>query len=204
VTTTFLLVRHASCEHMHDLLAGRTTPAALTGAGRAEAARLAAALSGRDISAVWSSPRGRAQQTASVIAAPHGLAAAAHPALDELDYGYWEGRTFVELAADPAWRRWNERRSQAITPGGESFATVRERFFAAVAQWHGTGRQRCCVLVTHAEVIRTAVLTLLGLPADDFGRFEIGPARVTTLVAGPGPHLALAGINERCLQEAVA
>jgi probable phosphoglycerate mutase len=40
------------------------------------------------------------------------------------------------------------------------------------------------VLVTHADVIKSAVCHVLGLPADCCFRFEIDPASVTVIAAG--------------------
>lgn len=40
------------------------------------------------------------------------------------------------------------------------------------------------VLVSHADVIKSAVSYVLGLPIDAWPRLEVGPASITTVVLG--------------------
>jgi broad specificity phosphatase PhoE len=41
------------------------------------------------------------------------------------------------------------------------------------------------VLVTHADIIKSLVSYVLGLPIDAWPRLEISPASITTIVLGP-------------------
>jgi broad specificity phosphatase PhoE len=185
MTTTFLLIRHAAHDDVGLYLAGRMEGVKLGAAGLAQANRLAERLSGERIDAVFSSPRERTRQTAGAIA----VACEVGPVsvcedLDEVDFGEWSGRTFDELNRDLAWRHWNDDRQKARTPTGESMAGVQLRMLRRM--------ERCCsahagdsvVLVSHADVIKTAVCHVLGLTLDNCFRFDIDPASVTTLVMG--------------------
>lgn len=78
--------------------------------GRAQACRLAVALAARPLVRVISSDLKRALETATAIAAPHGLAVEPTAALREIDFGTWEGRDLSELwledsAAARAWEQ---------------------------------------------------------------------------------------------------
>jgi broad specificity phosphatase PhoE len=50
-------------------------------------------------------------------------------------------------------------------------------------------------LVTRSDMIRGLVATVLGLPLDNLLRFEIGPASVSRIEAGPG-GLGVLSLNE--------
>src|SRR5688572_27333093 len=112
MTNELVLVRHATCEHMDEMLLGRTVDAPLTELGLREAEAMAHALQPREETLIVVSPRRRAQQTAKAIAARCQGEPVTSLAIDELDFGHWSGRTFSELAQDPAWRRWNEQRGE--------------------------------------------------------------------------------------------
>jgi broad specificity phosphatase PhoE len=56
-------------------------------------------------------------------------------------------------------------------------------------------RGRCVALVSHADVIKAAVLHHLGLAIDGWPRFDIAPASITRLVVGDW-GARLLGLNE--------
>ncbi|WP_244607032.1 histidine phosphatase family protein [Bosea sp. CS1GBMeth4] len=194
--TLFLLLRHAAHDDVGSFLAGRTPGILLGQAGRAQAGRLAERLKRERLAALYCSPRERTRQTADAIAAA-GAAEAPQvlDALDEIDFGGWSGKSFAELDADETWRAWNARRSEAVTPGGESFADVARRIVGTMERLAGRHAGAAIGLVTHADVIKAAVLHHLGLAADDWWRIEVSPASITRLVlAGHGAQLL--GLNE--------
>lgn len=103
------------------------------------------------------SPLLRARQTAAAL----GLRAQIAPALAELDYGSWAGRSpEAVLADDPAgFARWRAD-PDAVPHGGESRAAL----IARVADWLETCRSPggALVAVTHPGPIQAALLHVLG------------------------------------------
>src|SRR6185369_1281741 len=99
-----------------------------------QARRVAAALAGEGIRAVYSSDLRRARQTAEMIAAALGLPVRLDPALRELNLGEWQGLTAPEIEAryPEAHRRWREDSVTHRPPGGETLAALQERALAAV------------------------------------------------------------------------
>lgn len=167
------------------MLSGRTPGLKLSADGRAAAGRLGAALAqGGGIGAVQSSPRERAVQTAEAIAAPLGLAVEIVEALDEVDFGAWQGRSFADLADDTDWDRWNSERATAPTPGGETMAAAVTRARAHLAALPDAATATVCV--THCDIIRGVVADCLGLSLDHMLRFDVDPGSVTTLALGGG------------------
>ena len=188
---TILLARHATHEEVGRILSGRSD-IALDGRGRHEAKRLAAGLSGAAVDAIVSGPRRRTRETAEAVAQRTGLPVAIAPALDEIDFGGFTGRSFPDLDADPSWQQWNARRGEVRCPGGETMAEATARAWSFVAALPA-GITLC---VTHCDVIRGLVCAALGL---DFGRmFQLGcdPASVTEL-AFEGRAVTVRGINRR-------
>jgi broad specificity phosphatase PhoE len=187
MSTRFMLVRHALCAHSEQLLFGHAIDPPLDQRGESQAHALAQRLTREAPALVMTSPRLRARQTAAAIALAARCALHTTSALDEVDFGCWGGHAFAELEHDPRWRHWNAARGSAATPGGETYAAIQARVLAYLDElsfrFAGT-----LVLVTHAEIIRAALLKLLGVSADEFMRIEIAPASLTILHATPsGP-----------------
>lgn len=99
------------------------------------------------------------------------------PALNDLDYGAWKGRSLKELdAADLA--AWLQD-VKCEVHGGESFFDARQR----IAEWwrlqnFPTGH---CLIFTHANVIKLLVLELLKAPTDAVFHMDIAPLSQTQL-----------------------
>lgn len=162
------------------MLSGRSG-IALDARGIAEADALAAALAATPIAAIHSSPRQRAQQTAAAIARGRALPVATAPALDEIDFGRFTGRSFAALAGDPDWARWNAQRGTARCPGGETMAEAAARAWRFV-DGLGAGVTVC---VTHCDIVRALVCDLLGLGYARMFRIDCDPASVTELAFAP-------------------
>ncbi|HVX91819.1 MAG TPA: histidine phosphatase family protein [Xanthobacteraceae bacterium] len=179
--TTFLLIRHGAHNLLDRVLVGRTAGVELSQAGRRQARRIARQLAGERITAVQSSPQARTLQTAQPIAARVGCPIDVAQAIDEIDAGAWTGQSFADLARDPQWTRWNRARGSARPPRGESMRELQIRVARHMNNVAAAAPDGRVVMVTHAEVIRAAVLHVLRLPLDDFHRVEIAPASISTI-----------------------
>ena len=128
----------------------------------------------------------RAVETASPIAADHGIDARVRPALTDIDFGAWTGKTLEELAQDSAWQRFNRDRARACAPGGESLAGVQQRVveeLLALARCHPG---ETVAIVTHAEPIRCVLAAFTGHSLDDVVAIEIDPGRVSPIGVANG------------------
>ncbi len=172
-----LLIRHASTEAVRRAAFPVDEP--LDEAGRAAAGALAGRL-GRGT--VLCSPARRARETAAA-------AQLDEPVLDdglrECDFGSWCGRTLAEVhASDPdgagAWMT-----DPAACPhGGESLIAL----LARVGEWLDgqAAIDERAIAVTHAGVVKAAVVYALGAPAAAFWRVDVAPLAVTELHAHDG------------------
>jgi probable phosphoglycerate mutase len=180
--TTFLLVRHALCDPVGKSVAGRAPGVSLNEEGRRQAERLASALAERrNIDAVYSSPLERSWETARTIAGRLELPVQVSPALTEIDFGEWTGKSFEMLDTDPHWRRFNMYRSGTRVPGGEHMLQVQARAVAELERLRERHGNSSVVVVTHGDVVRAIVAYHAGIPLDLFQRIEIDPASVSTL-----------------------
>jgi broad specificity phosphatase PhoE len=176
-----LLVRHAAHDLVDRVLVGRMDGVALNDLGREQALALRARLESFDILAVQSSPRQRAIETAAIIAGARGLEVTVCPALDEVDFGVWTGLSFADLTARSDWSAWNSARESTRPPLGETMPEAQKRITSYLDDMHASQPKGCIVMVTHAELIRAALLHVMALPLDDWARLDIPPASIARL-----------------------
>ena len=178
---TLFLIRHGMCDPVGHAIAGRTPGVHLNEEGRRSAAVLAETLAVYPILAVHSSPLERALETAQPLAARVGVPVELAPALTELDFGAWTGRTLEELRPLPGWRIWNEARGSARIPGGESMAEVLSRALEWVESARHRPHEGIVAAVTHGDVIRALLTHFLEMPVERLLRLEVEPASVSVI-----------------------
>jgi len=102
--------------------------------GQTQAQRVAEALRGQRLDALYASDLCRAAETAEAIARATGLAVRYDPRLREIHQGEWQGLlvTEIERRYPDLFRRWQQVPLRVTLPGGESIAQMRERVLAAV------------------------------------------------------------------------
>jgi broad specificity phosphatase PhoE len=143
------LVRHGEVHNPTKVLYGRLPGFRLSESGEQMATTVAAALAGRDVRVVVSSPLDRALQTAKPIAAQFGLTVQTDDRLIESD-NVFEGKTFG--VGDGALRRpanWRHVRNPFRPSWGEPYAEVAARVLAACADARQQAEGGEAVLVSH-------------------------------------------------------
>jgi broad specificity phosphatase PhoE len=159
VSATVHLVRHGEVENPGGIIYGRLPGYHLSERGRRQAELSAARLSNAAVSAVWASPLERAQETAALIAEPHGLEIVTDERLTE-SHTTFEGlghKTWA-LLRDPR-RAWSFR--NPVRPSwGESFVDIKERMLAAITDAIQAADGGEAVVVTHQTPVRVSRLSL--------------------------------------------
>ncbi|WP_127783412.1 bifunctional RNase H/acid phosphatase [Rhodococcus sp. X156] len=180
--TRLLLLRHGQTALSVDRrYSGRGNPE-LTAVGREQAAAAAKHVAGLGgITAVVSSPLGRARQTAAAAAQELGLDVTVHEGLTETDFGEWEGLTFREAAErDPELhRRWLGDTSVA-PPGGESFDEVHQRVQAARDELVAAHPGATLLVVSHVTPIKTLLRLALDCGPSLLFRLHLDLASLST------------------------
>ena len=180
-STTVLLIRHGETDAMATRLTGRLPNVHLNDAGVRQARALGERLARIGPAALYSSPLLRARSTADALAAELNVAVEIDNDLSEVDFGEWTGLTFEALAARDDWRAYNATRGGAVVPGGESPGASAARVTRTLHKFHGRHPGAAVVAVTHAELIRYALLHARNLALDRWADLEIPPASVTIL-----------------------
>ncbi|HJU18301.1 MAG TPA: histidine phosphatase family protein [Stellaceae bacterium] len=194
--TIFYLIRHGEHTLLGRRLVGRMSGVGLSERGREEARWLAGRLAEERIDALYASPMQRTRETAAIIAEALNLAIGCREDVIELDYGEWTGASFDSVRGDPRWQPWNQSRSIATLPGGESMRAVQQRIVAALFDLHAAHPDARVAIVSHGDVIRAALLFALGMPLDFYSRIEVAPASINTIRLETSTIRVL-GLNER-------
>lgn len=190
--TRLRLIRHGETEaNLEHRWWGRGE-SPLSPTGRRQAAILADA--GTALDAVVSSPSGRAQETASAVAARIDVPIRTVDGLVELHFGEWEGMTGAEAQAeDPeAFHRiFVEGRDEPRGRTGERFVDAGERFSKAAAAI-AENESGTVGVFTHGGVTRAYVAGLLGIPFANRDVFPIprNTAHSEIIYAADGPRIS--------------
>jgi probable phosphomutase (TIGR03848 family) len=193
--TTFYLIRHATNDFVGKAIAGWSAGVRLNAAGREQAERLGAKMAGRGIAALYSSPLERALETAEPIARTLQLNVEVREALGEVRFGDWTGKRMDELARDPHWEMFNRYRSGTRAPGGELAVESQARMVVELETLRERHPDQTIAVVSHADIIRAALVYYLGVPIDLYQRIECRPASFSTLTLSDwGPQVL--GLND--------
>jgi probable phosphoglycerate mutase len=198
-----ILVRHAETQaNVERRWQGQLFEGSVTSRGQQQIQRLAERLreAGEEIVALYSSPLGRAQQTARGIGAALSLEVHVQDSLKEMNFGELDSLTMTEIAERhpaffAAWRNFAD--AEVTWPGGE-----RRRDFAARVQgaWeeivarHTDGN---VVVVGHGGSLRVGIGHLLEWPPVIYFSYNLYNCSLTRLVHEYG-HWRLLTLNDIC------
>jgi broad specificity phosphatase PhoE len=142
--------------------------------GRTNAQRLAGTL--RRVDQCLTSPALRARETATAL----GLTAVVDERLRDCDFGRWTGLKLSQVIVREPRKLMSWMSDPSSAPhGGETIPQVMER----VAAWiREPGRaQGHTVAVTHASVIRAAIVYVIEAQLQSFWRIDVTPLSLTDL-----------------------
>lgn len=172
------LLRHGQTEwNLQGRLQGRSD-SPLTALGRAQAARQAELVADLPDMARFSSPAGRAVDTARIVFAGKPFVQDAR--LHEIDIGDFSGQTEAQLrAAHPdlfadGGIGWYDR-----TPNGEGFAAMQARLRSFLDELRGPA-----IIVTHGITLRMIAALALGLPWARMGQVPMIQGALHRIGAG--------------------
>jgi 2,3-bisphosphoglycerate-dependent phosphoglycerate mutase len=153
--TRIIAVRHGETAWNVDTRIQGQLDIGLNDTGRWQAHRLALALAGETVAAIYSSDLFRAWDTALSIASAVGQPVQPVEGLRERGFGVFEGKTFKEI--EVLWPAqavlWRKRVPDFAPEGGESLLFFRERITGVVSQLAARHPGEQIVLVAHGGVM---------------------------------------------------
>lgn len=183
-----VLIRHAHSEaNAKGVLSGRIAGISLSEAGLLQAQNLITRLGALRVAQLRISPLERCAQTISPWWQSVGQET--NPSVElvedenliEVDYGKWSGKKLSVLSMNKLWKVVQNNPSAMYFPSGEGLAAMQERAMRAIYGCLESKKRGASVLVSHGDVIKSMVASVLGMHLDDFQRIVIDPASVTII-----------------------
>ena len=180
----FYLVRHGRTEgNVRRILVGRTD-IPLDALGYRQAVAMAESLSSlAPPDVIVASPLLRARETAQAIADRLGMPVDIDPDVAELDFGSFEGWTLEDIRAQhPEFAsQMSDRDFDTAWPEGERLSEFHLRSIAALATLASRYAAHTAVVVTHGGFLGSVAAQLIGVPPNDWARFQIRNCSITHL-----------------------
>ena len=185
--TTLVLVRHGVTPHtVEKRFSGGLDSAnpGLSDEGRDQVRATAEWLAplAHRVDAVISSPVRRTLESAEILAALLDKELEVEPGFAEMEFGGWDGMTFLEVAEKhpdelDAWLG-----SLDVPPGGgESFRVVEKRVLDGLQRVLDEHAGKTVVVVSHVTPIKTLVAHAVDAPLESVFRMELSPASVSVV-----------------------
>ena len=188
------LVRHGTTKwNEEQRQQGRLPGIGLNQCGREQVVALARSLNVRTFSAVLSSPRQRATETAEMLKERLGLhlPVIKRGHFDEWDIPIWEGLTLREIAESfpNEFRVYMDEPDRLELSGAESLHDVQRRSLAGIQDLQNDHTNGTVLVVTHSSVIRVVVCGLLSIPLSLYRQLDSANAALTVIEVSDRPLL---------------
>lgn len=180
-TTTIDLLRHGEVEG--DAVYRGSTDDALTDHGWQQ---MVAALEGKsEWDIIITSPLQRCREFSELIAEEDEIDLEISNALQEIDFGLWEGLSPEEIIKDDAdlLHAWWQSPTKVSPPEGEDFHDFQARVLKSLKQIIQDHSGKKILVVTHAGVIRMILMHILGMQEGNLFRLNVDYGSFTKLHA---------------------
>lgn len=183
-----IIVRHGKTYWNHERRYQGHTDIRLNNEGIKQANDLMRRLTNEKITAIYSSDLIRAQETAEIIAQPHGLKVQTKEALREMNFGVWEGLTFQEIEKKypKECEAWILKPHELLIPQGESFFMVRDRVLKETQKILKQHEKGNIILVAHGGVNAALICALLDKPLSVMWDYMQKNTAISTFVRKDG------------------
>jgi probable phosphoglycerate mutase len=170
-----LVIRHGETEWSRTGRHTGRTDVPLSDRGRDEARDAACTLVGWNITRAYTSPLGRARETAELVSPACGVDVDSQ--LVEWDYGIYEGRSTPEIREElPAWSVWTHPMK-----GGETIEQVGARVDQFLARVVGDVETGNAAVFAHGHVLAILIARWCDLAPIEGRRFPLATATVSLL-----------------------
>ena len=181
-----VFLRHAhSTANNQGVLSGRLPGVSLSKDGFAQAESLTERLGASTFDEILVSPMERCSQTiAPWLHSRYSKGIGQYRIddnLNEVDYGLWSGRRLSKLSKEPLWKEIQSTPSKVQFPEGEKIKSAQKRAIRSIHEAHAKKKSGSFLFVSHGDIIKATVASLIGLPLDSFQNLIINPASLTVI-----------------------
>jgi phosphoserine phosphatase len=178
--TTIYLVRHGRTDWNKEQMFRGRADRPLDEVGHAQGARVAQALSSKNIQAIYTSPLIRAIDTGKPLAEKLGLSMHVMEGLNDMDFGRWEGLPVDEAQKEypDEFAQWMKTPFKAQIPGGESLALIADRAEATLEEISRQSEIERVVVVSHRVVLKVLLCRMVQAGEAGFWAFKIDPGSI--------------------------
>lgn len=185
--TRIIAIRHGETTWNVDTRIQGQLNIPLNDTGRRQAERMALALSGDPITAIYASDLARAWETAQYLGRALSVDVTREEGLRERGFGEFEGKTYAEIEAllPEQSLRWRKRDPEFAPPGGESLLTLRSRVVAAAERLAARHPGELIALVGHGGVMDVLYRAATRLDIQAPRTWTLGNAAINRLLWTP-------------------
>ena len=196
----FLFLRHGQAKNnIERVLAGRAKGYPLTDLGIKQANNIAEFLKPFNISAIYSSPVERAEQTAGIVAKKLGLIYTIDERLTEINMGSLSEMSYDEMFARHGniFLKFYEGHEIIEQNGIETFSSIKKRVIDIVEHCSQKHADKHILFVTHMDPIKSMLSTVMQLKSESLYELIIRNASVT-MFKKEQSGLSIISINSMC------
>lgn len=181
-----VFIRHAhSTANDAGILSGQLPGISLSKKGKKQAEELVERLGASNFDSIRVSPMQRCEETISPwINSKYSRGMKSYTideSLIEMDYGLWSGRKLSSLSREKMWKEIQEKPSTVQFPQGERMRSMQKRALTSVSSALSESKNGTHLFVSHGDVLKAVVASLLKMKLDDFQSLVIDPASVTVI-----------------------
>lgn len=178
MTCRMYLVRHGETTWNASGKIQGFTDVPLSDLGREQAQLLARRLANKKIDCFYSSDLKRAYETASIVAQPHNQDVMTTPALREMNFGVWEGKTAQEINASypGQLKNWWVNPMDMNIPQGEKLQDLAARCMYEIKSIINKHNNETVLVAAHGGSIRSIICCVLGINLNEMWRLYLDNA----------------------------
>ena len=192
-----VFLRHAhSSANDAGILSGQLPGVSLSSKGKKQATQLVERIGSSNFDSVRISPLQRCEETITPwLNSKYSKGIKNYQiddALIEMDYGSWSGRKLSSLSREKLWKEIQNRPSTVQFPQGERMRAMQKRALSSVFASIEEKKNGTHLFVSHGDVLKAIVASLLKMKLDDFQSLVIDPASLTVIDFDGGKSRLLA------------
>jgi probable phosphomutase (TIGR03848 family) len=181
-----VLLRHAhSTANDAGILSGQLPGISLSAKGRKQAEALIERIGASTFDSIRVSPMQRCEETISPwVNSKFSKGMKSYridESLIEMNYGSWSGRKLSSLSREKMWKEIQERPSSVQFPDGERMKAMQKRAISSISSALAEKKNGTHLFVSHGDVLKAIVASLLKMKLDDFQSLVIDPASLTVI-----------------------